>query len=168
MTPKQTVPALFTMGNLCFGITAIIFAFQGEINTAAWFILAAAFLDGVDGRVARRLEVAGDLGKQLDSLADLVSFGIAPGLLAWMMQLSNLGLVGYAFVLFFAVCGAYRLARFNIKQFSGAFEGVPITIAGGLVALSTFWGQQVPVWFYPLFLLSLGYLMVSKIRVPKF
>lgn len=175
---KNAVPNIFTFANLACGILSILMTFQANsldqsnYRLACYFILAAAFIDRYDGRVARFLNVSSDLGKELDSLADLVSFGVAPSILVFSLyNFSNLGVIGYLLVLIFPIAGAYRLARFNTTNLHNVFMGVPITIAGSFLAL------------YSLITISLGhfsnlalsisliiissYLMVSKFKIKK-
>mgnify|MGYP002409430169 FL=1 len=133
---KNAVPNIFTLGNLSCGILSLMMTFQGEYKAASLFILLAGLMDRYDGRVARFLNVSSELGKELDSLADLVSFGVAPSILVFnIYNFSQLGLLGYLLVLLFPLSGAYRLARYNITSFDGIFTGIPITVAGMLMAL---------------------------------
>ena len=132
-------------------------------------------MDRYDGRIARYLNVSSDLGKELDSLADLVSFGVAPALLAFnLYEFMNMGLTGYLLVLVFPLCGAYRLARYNCTDFDGEFMGIPITIAGMLLALYCFFTvdttnniASAPVYRVAILILLFSYLMVSKIKIKK-
>jgi len=166
---KRIVPFLFTFGNLIAGVIALMLTMQSAYQLAAIAIIIAGLLDWFDGRIARYLNVSSSMGKEMDSLADLVSFGVAPAILIWETSLSTLGLLGMVITIFFPVCGAYRLARYNVKSFSGVFEGVPITAAGGFVALVTLiMNTKLTEWFYAALLLLFGWLMVSHIRVPKF
>src|SRR3712207_1726504 len=106
-------------------------SFEENYFLAAIFVICAALMDRYDGRVARYLNVSSEIGKQLDSLADLISFGVAPSILMYRMyDFSNMGLWGYIMLLVFPLAGAYRLARYNVTKFDGVFAGVPITIAG--------------------------------------
>ena len=126
---KEWIPNLFTALNIAMGTLSLMFTVQGNFDAAAWAILLAAVADGLDGRVARAFGVAGDFGKELDSLCDVVSFGVAPAVLlyTWQMALMPLGLGAMAAMLL-AVCGAMRLARFNINTdvVHGFFMGMPI------------------------------------------
>ena len=136
---KSCIPNVFTFINLSCGIISILSVMNEKYAIAGAFILLAGLVDRYDGRIARFLNVSSDLGKELDSLADLVSFGVAPSILVYI--LFNLeyfgpnGLLGFAVLLLFPICGAYRLARFNTTDFDGAFTGVPITIVGCFMAL---------------------------------
>lgn len=168
---KNAIPNLFTLGNLSCGIMSIIMTFhQEDFKLACLFILIAGLMDRYDGRVARMLNVSSEIGKELDSLADLVSFGVAPSVLVFSMyKLYEMGPLGYLFVLIFPVAGAYRLARYNCTSFDGIFMGVPITIAGSFMALFAFLTMKNPsnVLFPIFFLLALSYLMISKLKIKK-
>ncbi|WP_139905030.1 CDP-diacylglycerol--serine O-phosphatidyltransferase [Clostridium thermarum] len=168
---KNAIPNLFTLGNLSCGILSIIMTFhKGDFKLACFFILLAGLMDRYDGRVARLLNVSSDIGKELDSLADLVSFGVAPSILVFSMyKLYEMGLLGYFIVLIFPIAGAYRLARYNCTSFDGIFLGVPITIAGSFMALFAFLTIEKPsnVLFPITFLIVLSYLMISKLRIKK-
>lgn len=168
MKGGQHIPSLFTLGNLLFGVFALVLALDEQYIQGGLMILLAGVMDYLDGKVARKLQVSSDFGKELDSLADLVSFGVAPAIIAYALKLSDWGYVGLAISLAFVMCGALRLARFNVTNFSGNFMGVPITVAGGIVALLIIWLGNLPALVLPVVMLLLSYLMVSKIKVPKF
>lgn len=172
-TKKSALPNLFTLGNLSCGVMSIMMTFQDNFKNACFFILLAALMDRYDGRVARLLNVSSELGKELDSLADLVSFGVAPSILMFnMYSFSKFGLLGYLLVLSFPLAGAYRLARYNITTFNGDFSGIPITIAGSFLAIyglltlnnTNINNHNLAI----LFTVSLSYLMVSKLKFKKF
>ena len=138
---RAWIPNALTLGNLTCGFVSVILSGTGSsegLRVAAMLILVAALLDGVDGQAARLLAVDSPLGKELDSLADCVAFGVAPGYLAYKTYLSGLcvtlaGLpVDLAILLaaIFPVCAAYRLARFNIRSTPGSFSGLPLSGGG--------------------------------------
>lgn len=167
---KSFIPNLFTFINLGFGLLSILMTFRDNYKWSCLFILFAGLVDRYDGRVARYLNVSSDLGKELDSLADLVSFGVAPSILVYTIyNFANLGILGYVFVLAFPICGAYRLARYNSSSFNGVFMGVPITIAGSFIALFVLLtlknttSMVLPI----IFITILSYLMVSKLSFKK-
>jgi CDP-diacylglycerol--serine O-phosphatidyltransferase len=139
------LPSLFTMGSMWCGYACIVYAMRGDYETAAPFIGFAYALDMLDGRIARLTGAESEFGLQLDSLADIVSFGIAPALLAYSWGLSSLGRLGWAASFMFVACAAMRLARFNIQSTGGAdkryFVGMPSPAAAGVVASTVF--------FYP-------------------
>lgn len=156
----KTVPNFFTLGNLICGIFSITLNMSGFLRTAALFIFLSAFLDLFDGRIARRLKVNNQLGIVLDSLADMVSFGVAPALLFHTIAEPSL-LTSIAFVLF-PVMGALRLARFSANPTVGYFIGIPITAAGLILA-----GMGIFLWSNPFVTVILAGLMVTPIKVKK-
>jgi len=159
---------LMTMGNLMCGFIALICITQGRFTEAAVLILLAAVCDSLDGRIARRGNAASDMGKELDSLCDVVSFGVVPALLVYVQFFSqNMSLAALLAALFYVVCGAYRLARFNISHHPDHFVGIPITLAGIVTALLSWIGGGLPGGVMVGVLLLLGCLMVSTIKVPK-
>ncbi|MHB8918195.1 MAG: CDP-diacylglycerol--serine O-phosphatidyltransferase [Desulfocucumaceae bacterium] len=164
----EILPSVFTSANLAVGMLALVYAFDGKFVAGSILILVAALLDRFDGQIARKLGVSSDFGKELDSLADLVSFGVAPAVTAYLWRLDNLGPFGIAVMIIFVICGALRLARFNLMNVSGYFLGVPITIAGSLVALIVLAAGSVHVVVAALMVVILSGLMVSTIRLPKF
>ncbi|MDV4151952.1 CDP-diacylglycerol--serine O-phosphatidyltransferase [Clostridium sp. AL.422] len=170
---KSCIPNVFTFINLSCGIISILYTFDKNYLFSCFFILIAALVDRYDGRIARWLNVSSELGKELDSLADLVSFGVAPSILTFLMyDLNNvgpLGIIGFIVLLAFPICGAYRLARYNASTFDGVFTGVPITIAGSFIAIFAFFtiNRNITPWL-PIILLILGsYLMVSTFKLKK-
>ncbi len=171
---KSSIPNIFTFINLSFGILSLLETFKSNFFLASIFILLAGLVDRYDGRIARYLNVSSDLGKELDSLADLVSFGVAPSVLTFLcynfVNLGPKGIIGYAILLIFPICGAFRLARYNATEFDGVFRGVPITIAGAVVALFILITQSNPInIFIPLIIMIIfSYLMVSKLELKKF
>lgn len=162
---------MLTFSNLICGVLSVIVALRGNYFLAAVFILLAALADRYDGKVARYLNVSNPMGKELDSLADLVSFGIAPSVLACQVHgLFDAGFIGYVVVCLFPVAGAYRLARFNVMDFDGEFYGIPITFAGLFMAvyLLIFLYYPLPVMLTVPLLILLSYLMVCTHRFKKF
>jgi CDP-diacylglycerol--serine O-phosphatidyltransferase len=139
------LPSLFTMGNMWCGYACVVNTMRGDFETAAPFIGFAYLLDALDGRIARLTGGESEFGLQLDSLADVVSFGIAPAVLAYAWGLSSLGRLGWAAGFMFVACAAMRLARFNIQTPGGGdkryFVGIPSPAAAGVVASTVF--------FYP-------------------
>jgi CDP-diacylglycerol--serine O-phosphatidyltransferase len=164
----KIIPSLFTLANLLVGVFSLILTMEKQYYNAAIIILFAMVLDGMDGRLARRLDAISPFGKELDSLADLVSFGVAPAILVYACKMKGLGLIGLAICLAFSLCGAIRLARFNVLNISSHFVGVPITAAGSLVALTVLLGNRLPDLVYPIIMVIMSYLMVSNIKVPKY
>lgn len=167
---RAWVPSLFTSLNLVFGMLSIFSTFEGRYNSAAIFIILALVADGLDGRVARAMGVSSDFGKELDSLCDLGSFGVAPGILIYELALRDLGIVGQLAAIAFAVCGALRLARFNISTdvVKGYFMGMPIPSGGCIVATFALSGLVLPPIVTAIGTVLYGYLMISTVRYPDF
>jgi CDP-diacylglycerol--serine O-phosphatidyltransferase len=167
---RSMIPNALTALNLVLGMCAIISTFHGEFYQAALFVVAAMISDGLDGRVARYLNVSSEFGKELDSLCDLVSFGVAPAILAYAFFLKDFGIVGYVVAAFFATCGALRLARFNVNTgtVKGYFMGLPIPAAGCVVATFVMLGIKPAGWIFPILVTIFAYLMVSTIKYPDF
>ena len=171
---KSSIPNIFTFINLSFGILSLLATFESNYQLACIFILLAALVDRYDGRIARYLQVSSDLGKELDSLADLVSFGVAPSILIFLLfDFYTLGpskILGIIPLLLFPICGAFRLARYNESEFIGVFTGVPITVTGSFLALFCLFTINKNISaLIPFLLLLLGsYLMVSTLKLKKF
>lgn len=168
---KSLIPNALTALNLILGLGGIIATFNGEFYQAALFIVAAMVSDGLDGRVARYLNASSEFGKELDSLCDLVSFGVAPAILAYAFLLRDLpGITGYIIAAFFATCGALRLARFNVNTsvVKGYFMGLPIPAAGCLLATFIMLNIKPAGWIFPIMVTICAYLMVSTIKYPDF
>lgn len=167
---KKMIPNMFTLLNLAFGMMSILLTLTGNEKSAALMILCAAFVDRYDGKIARKINVESDLGKELDSLCDLISFGAAPAVLCWSSFLSNYGVIGYVISIFFPIAGAYRLARFNVTEAKGIFTGIPITIAGAVMAIDTLISLMIIShdMVSTILMVILAYLMVSNIKLKKF
>lgn len=164
---SNNIPNIITIINLTSGIISLILTITENYTGAAAFILLSTILDNIDGKLARKLKVVSDFGKELDSLADLVSFGVAPALLVYSVVLASAGWLGLIVAIAFVICGALRLARFNSTEFSGKYEGLPITAAGGLVALIVLVLGDLHVFIIMILVAVLSYSMISKIPVPK-
>lgn len=158
---------LLTIINLSLGAFSILFVLQGDLYMSLFFICLAAIFDRFDGIVARKLNITSDLGKQLDSLCDLISFGVAPALLLYSAILFDFGTPGAIFTIIFIACGAIRLARFNISEHKGYFIGLPITAGGCLLTISFLLVDTIsgPVFMFIILLLSI--LMISTFKVKK-
>ena len=167
---KSYLPNIITLGNLVFGLLSLIMTFEAKYKFSIIFILLAGLMDRYDGKVARFLQVSSSFGKELDSLADLISFGVAPSLLMFnLYNFISLGYLGYLCFLIFPLAGAFRLARYNCSKFDNVYTGIPITLAGMLVALYALITLNSPPNF-PLtiiIILILSYLMVSKFKLKK-
>lgn len=170
---KKSIPSLLTAANLLFGFLAIvIMSTEGNqgVKYAAILIIAGMILDGFDGRIARKLKAESEFGKELDSLADIVTFGVAPALIIYHVSLINFGNVGLAIAASFPIFGAFRLARFNVssKKSTRFFTGLPITAAGGILATFSLYHLVLEDIFFLITTIALAFLMVSKAKYPNF
>lgn len=167
---KSIFPNIFTGSNLAFGVIGITLSAHGNFTGAAICVLLSLLADGLDGRVARALGVSGPLGRELDSLSDVVGFGVAPAFMLYAQNLSTTGWIGYVPLLLFAVLGSFRLARFNIKteEVHGYFQGLPIPAAGCLASTFVLSGVAIPEWLLMLLMIIVGFLMVSEVHYPDF
>jgi CDP-diacylglycerol--serine O-phosphatidyltransferase len=170
------LPTLFTVGNLFCGYLSVWCSIRGTFETAAILIIAAAVLDMLDGRIARLTNSASRFGEEYDSLADLVSFGVAPAVLAYSWGLADFHRLGWMASFIFVVCGSMRLARFNIQTRvtdKKYFIGLPIPAAAGTIStlvLATPERLQSPFWMAGLLVLTviLSYLMISTLKYRSF
>jgi CDP-diacylglycerol--serine O-phosphatidyltransferase len=170
------LPSAFTIGNMLLGFYAIVRAYRGDFRDAAVMVMVAGVLDGLDGRIARLTGTDSEFGKEYDSLADVFTFGVAPALLAYFWGLAEHGRLGWLIPLFYLVCTATRLARFNVQTKvvdSRYFVGLPSpAAAGGVVSVLFFsptndwkpWAAAVLAGS----LVALGTLMVSTFRYRSF
>jgi len=173
------LPTLFTVGNLFCGYLSIWNSIQGKFEWAAGLIFIAALADGLDGRVARLTNTASEFGEEYDSLADVISFGMAPAILLYFWGLSgqpDLQRLGFMVSFLFVVCGSMRLARFNIQTRvvdKRYFVGLPIPMAASVPASIVLANPRIQLTRPGFFLLLaatavLSYLMVSTIRYRSF
>lgn len=164
---KAQTANVLTLANLSLGGFAIIFTLKGNLDLSLLLIFIAALADRFDGMVARKLNIESELGKQLDSMSDIISFGVAPALLIYQGILFEFGDPGAFFTIFYIGCGAFRLARFNISENNGYFTGLPITAAGCLATLSYLAIPYLPAQFFLFMMIILSFLMVSPFRLRK-
>jgi len=190
-TGQVTLPSLFTIANIAFGFFAILAAIEKEFVRAGWFIIAAMLMDSLDGRIARLGPAETKFGIEMDSLADFLSFGVAPAVIMYLFHLKDYGFWGYPVAFIYAMCGALRLARFNVMSHEGkgsrqGFTGLPIPGAAGIIAAFVitysliemndqprslhFVSSQMPLFYnlIPFMMLGLGFLMVSTIPYAAF
>lgn len=173
---KHLLPNMCTAANLFFGMLSILATYEGNFVHASIFIIFALIADGLDGRIARALNATSELGKEMDSLCDLGSFGIAPAFLAYAFCMHNFGTLGKAAAIIFALCGMWRLARFNVNTgiVHGFFMGLAIPAGGCIVATTTLLFKAMgihPEQFglvYPITVIIVAYLMVSHVHYPDF
>ena len=173
---RYLLPNILTLGGVCFGISSIKFSIDGNFGLAVTLILLAAILDALDGRIARLIKGTSEFGKELDSLTDFVSFGIAPVLILYFWELNTYGKLGWAIALIYSVCCVLRLARFNLTKIENQqewknnfFEGVP-SPAGGILILMpliyelTDFSLNINIKiFTPFLTVLIALLLVSKI-----
>jgi CDP-diacylglycerol--serine O-phosphatidyltransferase len=176
---RMMVPNLITVLAICAGLTGIRLAFEGRYELAVSMVLVAAFLDGIDGRVARMMRATSNFGVQMDSLADIVNFGVAPALVLYVYVLDQARSIGWIAALIFAISAGLRLARFNVmtdrpnkpKWLSEYFVGVPAPAGALLVMLPVYIGflglEASPIYGYcsAAYTVLIGYLLVSRIPV---
>ncbi|MCO5128972.1 MAG: CDP-diacylglycerol--serine O-phosphatidyltransferase [Xanthobacteraceae bacterium] len=174
---RMLVPNVITLLAICAGLTAIRLATEGRMELAVAAIVFAAVLDGVDGRVARLIKGQSRFGAELDSLADFVNFGVAPGLILYFWQLHDIHNVGWIAAMIFAISGGLRLARFNAAidepakyPFAGNFfTGVPAPAGALTVLLPVYLGfldvPQPPATLTAFYTVSVAFLMVSRLPV---
>jgi CDP-diacylglycerol--serine O-phosphatidyltransferase len=158
-----------TLINLLFGSLSLVNTLDKNYLAAAFFILLAMVMDGLDGRLARRLGIISEMGKELDSLCDLVSFGVAPALLLYSQVLQPFPLMlGLIAAVLYIICGAFRLARFNVLNIKEYFVGIPITLAGAALAIVSLFTAYIPGYLILAAVIFLAYMMISNLRVRKF
>jgi CDP-diacylglycerol--serine O-phosphatidyltransferase len=185
------IPSLFTCGNMAFGFLSIVSSMNGFFTRAAWFLICAIACDMLDGRIARITKTTSEFGVQLDSLSDLVSFGLAPAIMMYQLVLNTMGKIGIAIAILFVLCSGLRLAKFNVLAQDGIvhkqFLGLPTPASAGLLIsfvlsyeLFSHNGQvlnfktipllmkSMPAFFdaMPIVMIVLSFLMVSN--VPYF
>ncbi len=180
---RYIVPNFFTSTSLMFGTASVLLSLEGELEWAAWLVLWSVLLDKADGTAARLLDATSKFGSELDSMADLVAFGLAPAMLCystgrtvWELRYGT----GLWFLLaiastLYVVCTALRLARYNVVEHAPDarhFKGIPTTISGAIVAAGLLvafkYGlDSAVVSYYPLVLVGLGLGMISSLPTPK-
>ena len=172
---RMLLPNMLTLIGVCIGLTSIRFALSGEFHLAIIAIIFAALIDGLDGRIARLIKGTSKVGKELDSLTDMISFGVAPAFIMYFWKLNTLGRFGWLLCLVYVICVALRLARFNISSnkesswMDNFFEGVP-SPAGGIlvmtpliVSLSGFNYIELNYKIItPIFFIATSFLLISK------
>ena len=177
---RYLLPNILTLGGVCLGISSIKFSIDGNFSLAVIFILLAAILDALDGRIARLIKGTSEFGKELDSLTDFVSFGIAPVFILYFWELNNYGKLGWAIALVYSVCCVLRLARFNLTKTDSQeewknnfFEGVPSPAGGLLILMPLVYDLGNLSFnfdlknFTPYLTIIIALLLVSKIPTPS-
>jgi CDP-diacylglycerol--serine O-phosphatidyltransferase len=156
--------------NLAFGILSILKTIDKDYRMAGFLIVLAVAADACDGRAARYFGVSGDFGKELDSLCDVVSFGVSPVILIYQMYLAGENAIYLFFAIIYSVCAALRLARFNldVSKVKGYFMGLPSPGAACFLAAIAIAGLEAPPFYVAIGVLVSGLLMYSKVRYPDF
>lgn len=160
---RNILPNMVTSGNLLCGLFSLMMTLNGKYIVAAWLVFFAVLFDGFDGKVARMLGGGSQFGLEFDSLADLVSFGVAPSILLYQVSLRSLNLFGVAAACFFALTVALRLARFNIVHVPGPFQGLPCPAGGLFVSSFVIAKINLPPAVMALILFAVGSLMISSV-----
>ena len=172
---RVILPNMLTLIGVCIGLTSIRFALDGRFEFAVIAIILAALIDGLDGRIARLINATSKVGKELDSLTDMISFGVAPAFIMYFWKLNTLGRFGWLLCLIYVICVALRLARFNVNTGQAPswrdnfFEGVP-SPAGGILVLTPLIFSMTSFEFFqinynivvPIFFIITSLLLISK------
>ncbi len=172
--PYNRLANIFSLVNLILGFLSVISSFKSQFFIASWAILLSVFFDGLDGQLARMNHHSNQFGRELDSLADLVSFGVAPSVLGYTLiyEKSHFWVVGVLSI--YLICAVLRLARYNLtpkEELSNCFVGLPVTMSGGilgfLILLYLNSVQYFPKYGFLFLMLGLSFLMISKIKYPN-
>ena len=173
---RVILPNILTLVGVCIGLSSIKFAFDGKFELSIIAVIVAGIIDGLDGRIARLIKGTSKVGKELDSLTDVISFGVAPAFIMYFWSLSEIVRVGWLISLIYVICVALRLARFNVNSEGEAswkdnfFEGIP-SPAGGILVLMPLIYSFSEIQFFnpnyktivPILFISISILLVSKI-----
>ena len=172
---RVILPNMLTLIGVCIGLTSIRFALDGRFEFAIVAIILAAVIDGLDGRIARLIKGTSKVGKELDSLTDMISFGVAPAFIMYFWKLNTLGRFGWLVCLIYVICVALRLARFNVNSSQepswrdNFFEGVPSPAGGILVLTPLIFSMTnfefIPINYdiiVPIFFIATSFLLISK------
>ena len=173
---RVILPNTLTLIGVCIGLSSIKFALDGKYEISIIAIIVAALIDGLDGRIARLIKGTSKVGKELDSLTDVISFGVAPAFIMYFWSLNNLGKFGWLLCLIYVVCVALRLARFNVNSNEepswrdNFFEGIPSPAGGILILMPLIYSLSefniIKVNFnllVPIFFVTISFLLISKI-----
>ena len=173
---RVILPNILTLVGVCIGLTSIKFAFDGKFELSIIAVIVAGIIDGLDGRIARLIKGTSKVGKELDSLTDVISFGVAPAFIMYFWSLSEIGRLGWLISLIYVICVTLRLARFNVSSEGEAswkdnfFEGIP-SPAGGILVLMPLVYSFSEIQFFnpnykiivPILFISISILLISKI-----
>ncbi len=175
------LPNMFTLIGVCIGLSSIKFAFDDKFTLSIIAIIVAAIIDGLDGRIARLIQGTSKVGKELDSLTDVISFGVAPAFIMYFWKLNELGRIGWLICLVYVVCVALRLARFNVNSGKESswrdnyFEGVPSPAGGVIVLMPLIYSlSDIQIFninhdlFVPILFVVVSILLISKVPTYAF
>ena len=173
---RVILPNMFTLIGVCIGLSSIKFAFDEKFTLSVIAIIVAAIIDGLDGRIARLIQATSKVGKELDSLTDVISFGVAPAFIMYFWKLNELGRIGWLICLIYVVCVTLRLARFNVNSGQepswrdNFFEGVPSPAGGVIVLMPLIYSlcdiQILKInydFFVPILFVVVSILLISKV-----
>ena len=173
---RVILPNMFTLIGVCIGLSSIKFAFDGNFTLSVIAIIVAAIIDGLDGRIARLIQGTSKVGNELDSLTDVISFGVAPAFIMYFWKLNELGRVGWLICLIYVICVALRLARFNVNSGQepswrdNFFEGVPSPAGGVIVLMPLVYSlSEIQIfsinydYFVPILFVIVSILLISKV-----
>ena len=178
---RVILPNIFTLVGVCIGLSSIKFAFDGKFEYSIIAIIVAAIIDGLDGRIARLIKGTSKVGKELDSLTDVISFGVAPAFIMYFWTLNEIGRIGWLICLLYVMCVALRLARFNVTSDADPswrdnfFEGIPSPAGGVLVLMPLIYSySEFQIFnlnykiFVPILFIIISILLISKIPTYSF
>ena len=178
---RVILPNMFTLVGVCIGLSSIKFALDENFTLSIIAIIVAAVIDGLDGRIARLIQGTSKVGKELDSLTDVISFGVAPAFIMYFWKLNELGRIGWLICLIYVVCVALRLARFNVNSGKepswrdNFFEGVPSPAGGVLVLMPLIYSlSDIQIFnvnhsfFVPALFVLISILLISKVPTYAF
>ncbi len=170
MNHRRIAPNSVSVLSLVFGVLSIFMTIENNFFYAALFIILAVVADSMDGRIARLLGVSGEFGKELDSLCDLGSFGVAPAIMIYQYAMSDLGTPGMVIAALFTAGGAMRLARFNVNsaEVKGYFQGMPIPAGACFLATYVLSGYSFSSFMTAIMTLIIAAIMYSNIKFPDF
>ena len=178
---RVILPNILTLIGVCIGLTSIKFAFDGKFELSIVAVIVAGIIDGLDGRIARLIKGTSKVGKELDSLTDVISFGVAPAFIMYFWSMSEIGRLGWLISIIYVVCVALRLARFNVNSEAepswrdNFFEGIP-SPAGGILVLMPLIYSFSEIQFFkpnyqvivPILFIFVSILLISKIPTYSF
>ncbi len=173
---KGIFPGTFTMGNAVCGFLALLSAYEGDVTTACWLVILAGFLDGLDGKVARFSGSSSSFGIELDSLADFLSFGVAPAFIVYTLKLHAMGKWGWIIGIVYIMASGYRLARFNVladtdekKEFMGLpVPGAALALVSFIIMSYYLWGSLQYSEYLVSMIILFAALMVSQVEYDSF